>query len=153
AAMLGDSSFAFRVVPSFGRYLTNYPHDTLAGASDVMFWALDELPRVRRTLRITHETVYSPPELPGTTVLAAKQVYANHYFEAGLELLTVMDRAAASDGITLVAVRRYRFDHLPSGGLLNLRGRVIGGLRDNVIADLTRLKRDSETAWRVSSSR
>jgi hypothetical protein len=43
-------------------------------------------------------------------------------------------------------VRRYRFDHLPSGGLLNIRGRVANGLRDNVRADLTRLKRETEAA-------
>ena len=52
----------------------------------------------------------------------------------------------APSGFTLLAVRHYRFDHLPSGGILNLRGRVVGGLRDNVRADLVRLKRDSESS-------
>jgi hypothetical protein len=108
-------------------------------------------------LRITHETVYEAPELPGTTVFAAKQIYADHYFEAGLEVLTAVDDTtsaggATPPGITLVAVRRYRFDHLPSRGLLNLRGRVIGGLRDNVRADLARLKRESELALRAAGT-
>jgi len=150
AAMLADSTYVFSRVPSLGRHLLRYPADTLPGASEVVFWSLDNLPHVRQVLRITHETVYSPPELPGTTVIAAKQIYANHYFEAGLELLTAIDDSAAPNGgspsgFTLLAVRHYRFDHLPSGGLLNLRGRVVGGLRDNVRADLVRLKRDSES--------
>lgn len=149
ARMLADSTYVFSRVPSLGRHLLQYPADTLPGAAEVIFWSLDNLPHVRQVLRVTHEMVYSPPELPGTTVIAAKQIYADHYFEAGLELLTAIDddSAAANGplGFTLLAVRHYRFDHLPSGGLLNLRGRVIGGLRDNVRADLVRLKRESES--------
>ena len=146
----------FKAVPSLERHVMNYPLDTLPGATDFMFWSVDALPHVRATLRITHETVYSPPELDGTTIFASKQIYANHYFEAGLELLTVMDGTADSPtggGITLVAVRRYRFDHLPSGGLLDLRGHVVGGLQDNVVADLKRLKSDGESAYRAGGGR
>jgi hypothetical protein len=152
ASLLADSTYVFSKVPSLGRHLLRYPTDTLPGAAEVIFWSLDNLPHVRQVLRITHEMVYSPPELPGTTVIAAKQIYADHYFEAGLELLTAIDddSAAANGssplGFTLIAVRHYRFDHLPSGGILNLRGRVIGGLRDNVRADLARLKRESESS-------
>ena len=156
AAMLRDSSFEFRVNPAFARYL-NDSHEPLAGATNVIFWSLDQLPHVRRVLRITDESVYSPADNPGVTVFASKQIYADHYFEAGLELLTAVDRATAgansNDGITLLAIRRYRFDHLPGGGLLNIRGRVVGGLRDNVRADLTRLKAESEAAWRAQASR
>jgi hypothetical protein len=84
-------------------------------------------------------------------VIAAKQIYADHYFEAGLELLSAVDDSAATgdasrSGFTLIAVRHYRFDHLPRGGLLNLRGRVINGLRDNVRSDLVRLKREIEAS-------
>jgi len=147
AEMLADSTYVFSRVPSLGRYLLRYPADTLPGASEVIFWSLDNLPHVRQVLRITHETVYSPPELPGTTLIAAKQIYADHYFQAGLELLTAIDDSGCSpSGFTLLAVRHYRFDHLPSGGILNLRGRVVGGLRDNVRADLVRLKRDAESS-------
>jgi hypothetical protein len=148
--MLNDSTYVFRTAPSLGRHLLAYPHDSLPGATEVMFWSLENLPHVRRVLRITHETVYSPPELPGTTIVAAKQIYADHYFEAGLETLTAVDdnpsaAGATAEGFTMIAVRRYRFDHLPSGGLLNLRGRVVNGLRDNVRDDVTRLKREIES--------
>ena len=144
-AMLRDSTYVFRMAPSLGRHLVEYPTDSLAGAAETIYWSLDNLPHVRRVLRILHETMYSPPELPGTTMIATKQIYADHYFEAGVEILTAVDDSvAASGGFTLVAVRHYRFDHLPRGGLLNLRGRVIDGLRDNVRADLARMKRDIE---------
>lgn len=150
AAMLRDSSLVFSAAPSLGEYLLAYPQQAPPGVTDVIFWSRDEMPHLRPVLRITHESIYSPSDAAGVTIVAAKQIYANHYFEAGLEVLAASDRVAsgsASPGIILTAVRRYRFDNLPSGGLLNVRSRVINSLRDNVAADLTRLKRESEAAW------
>ncbi len=43
-------------------------------------------------------------------------------------------------------LRRFRFDALPSGGLLNLRGRVMGKLRDQARADIEREKATAEQA-------
>lgn len=148
-ALLNDSSYTPSGLSSLRAHLASYPHDALVGAHEVIFWSLDNLPHVRPILRITHQTVYSPPEIPGTTILAAKQIFADHYFEAGFELLVAADDSTSSpssapQGFTCIALRRYRFDHLPSGGILNLRGRVINGLRDNTRSDLQRLKRDME---------
>jgi hypothetical protein len=147
-SLVDDSSYTPSGLTALRAHLVSYPHDALVGAREVIFWSLDELPHVRPILRITHQTVYSPPELTGTTIVAAKQIFADHYFEAGFELLVATDDSttspsAAPTGFTCVALRRYRFDHLPRGGLLNLRGRVIDGLRDNVRADLLRLAADS----------
>ena len=152
AAMLRDSSYLLTTVPSLGQHLADYPRSSLNGATDVIFWSRDELPHLRPVLRITHQTIFAPPERLDMTVVAAKQIYADHYFEAGLEVLAAVERtgpsaASESGGITLVAIRRYRFDHMPSGGLLNIRGRVANGLRDNVMADLRRLERDTEAEW------
>jgi len=36
---------------------------------------------------------------------------------------------------------------VPSGGLVNIKSRATNGLRDNVIADLKRLKQEGEAAW------
>ena len=149
-AMLNDSAFAPSGAATLLRHLIDYPRDSLPGATDVLFWSVDNLPHVRPILRITHETIFAPPELPGATIIAAKQIYADHYFEAALELLATVDDSAAADvrptGFTLIAIRRYRFDHLPSAGLFNLRGRVIEGLRDALRADLARFKREAESS-------
>jgi len=153
AAMLNDSSYAFSALPSLGEYLVEYPRSTPSGATQVIFWSRDRIPHLRSVVRITHEVVYSPPEIPNMTLVVAKQIYANHYFEAGLETLAAVDRASSDSasgvsGITVIAIRRYRFDQLPSGGLLNIRGRAMNGLRQTLIADLTRLKRETETTRR-----
>jgi len=154
AAMLRDSSYAFSAVPSLGDHLLRYPGHTLPGGTDVVFWSRDEMPNLRPVMRITHQFIYSPTDVPDATLVAAKQIYANHYFEAGLEVLAAVDRATTSgaSGVTVVAIRRYRFDHLPSGGVLNVRSRATKGLLDNVAADVARMKRESEAAWAARRS-
>jgi len=48
------------------------------------------------------------------TLVAGKQIYANHYFEAGLDLTTVVDRpTAANPGIYLMLLRRSNVMHAP----------------------------------------
>ncbi len=152
AAMMEDSSYVFSALPSLAEFLLGYPRGVPPGAAQVIFWSRDEIPHLQPVVRITHEVVYSPLEIPTMTLVAAKQIYANHYFEAGLETLAAADRASSGSTpdaarITVVAVRRYRFDQLPSGGVLNIRGRVTNGLRQNLVADLTRIKRENEAAW------
>jgi hypothetical protein len=142
AAMLRDSSPVFRMTPSLARYLADAPRDTLPGATNAIYWSMDDMPGARPTLRVMHEVVYAPPELPGTTIVAAKQIFADHYFEAGIEVLTVTDGPAAApdQGVTVMAVRRYRFDNLPNGWPISIRARVVNGLRDQTLADLQHLQ-------------
>ena len=136
AAQLAESPYVYQTVPSLQSYLANYPRGSLpAGAAEIIFWSEDVLPRLRPILSVTHLVAYTPPELPDMTLLAAKQIYANHYFEAAVDLTAAVDRGAAS--VYVVVLRRYRFDNLP-GGILNIRGKAIGALRDQLAADLKR---------------
>jgi hypothetical protein len=146
ADLLAQSPYVYQYAPSLARYLSAYPRARLDGVSDVLFWSETAAPRMRRTLTVTHLALYSPPELPGTTLAAAKQIYANHYFEAAFELTTIVDRQRAdgSTGMYLLVLRRFRFDNLPSGGLLNIRGKVVGSLRDQMAEDLAREKASAE---------
>jgi hypothetical protein len=142
-ALLAESPYVFKYVPALAAFLTGYPRGALPGASDVIYWAEDEPPHLRRTLSINHRVVYTPPEFPDMTLVASKQIYANHYFEAAFDLMSVIERAgsasnAVSGGSYLMVLRRYRFDNLPSGGLLNIRGRAIRALREQMLADLAR---------------
>jgi hypothetical protein len=148
AALLAESPYVYQNVPSLGHYLSSYPRDTLAGTTEVLFWSEDVLPRLRPILSVTHQVVYTPPELPEVTIVAAKQIYANHYFEAAVDLTCVVERQGPDGrpGSYLLALRRYRFDNLPSGGLINIRGRAIGALRDQMLADLRRQKATAERA-------
>jgi hypothetical protein len=142
AAQLAESPWVYDNVPSLRQYLTTYPHGPLPGATEILFWSEDVLPRLRPILSVTHLVVYTPPELPNATVVAAKQIYANHYFEAAVDLTCIVDR---SPGIYLLVLRRYRFDNLP-GGILNIRGKAISALRDQLATDLRRQQTSSEQA-------
>jgi len=144
AALLSESPYVYEYIPSFHNYLATYPRGKLDGLHEVLFWSEDRLPRLKPILSVTHLAVYAPPELPMMTVVAGKQIYANHYFEAGLDLTTVVDRpTAANSGIYLMLLRRSRFDDLPTG-LFNIRGKVIGKLRDQMLVDLDREKATAE---------
>jgi hypothetical protein len=148
AALLAQSPYVYEYVAPLHRHLASYPHDPLDGVSDVLFWSEDALPGLKPILSITHVSLYTPPDSSGMSVVASKQIYADHYFEAALELLAVVDRptASATQGSYLILVRRFRFDDLPSGGLINIRGKVVGKLRDKTRADLEREKATSERA-------
>jgi hypothetical protein len=53
----------------------------------------------------------------------------------------VIDRdAEGQQGSYLLVLRRFRFDNLPKAGILNIRGKVIGSLREQMRADLEREK-------------
>ena len=149
-AMLARSPYLYRA-PSLERYLVAYPQGRPANLSEVMFWAEDDLPGLKPTVTITHEVVYAPPELPGTTLVASKLLYAAHFLDGALDLTAVVDQtgdqAAEPGGIFLVLFRRLHFDNLPSGGLLNLRSKVMGELLQRTTALLRDTKARSERAY------
>jgi len=147
AALLGQSPYVYEYVPSFQTYLATYPRGRLGDVAEVLYWSEDALPKLKPILSVTHLAVYAPPELSGATLVAEKQIYADHYFEAAFSLMAVADRASApKPGIYLVLLRRFRFDNMPSGRIINIRGKVVGKLRDQMRVDLEREKAISEGA-------
>lgn len=145
AELLGQSSFLRDYSTELRDYLVNYPARRPEGARDALYWSQDKISRLRRTLTLTHMVVYTPAA--GTPIVARKLIYANHYFEGALELLGVFDAPPESGmpRIYLVTVRRYRFDNLPSGGFLNIRGRVRDQLANLLRSDLEKERKASET--------
>lgn len=142
-ALLGQSQFLSQYAPAFRNFLANYPADRPEGASDVMYWSMDQITRLRPTLTVNQMIVYVPAH--GIPFLARKQIYADHYFEASLGVTAVFDAPdlAGGPGIYLVIVRRYRFDSLP-GGFLNIRGRARSALQKLLSSDLEQERKSSE---------
>ena len=143
AAVLAQSSYLNQATPAIASYFRTFPRGRPAGVSDVIYWSEAAVARLRPILSVTHAVVYTPPELGGTTVVASKQLYANHYFEAALEVLNVIDRDVSGEPTAtyLVCERRFRFDNLPKGGIFNIRGRAVNGLRGQLLDDLKRERR------------
>ena len=140
-SLLAESPYLYDYVPAFQRYLQGYPTTTLPGVSDAIYWATDRLSSLRPILSITHLSIYEPEGAP-LTLISAKQLYASHYFIGAFTLTTLLDRpdAPAAGGTYYIVVQRMRFDHLPSGGLLNIRGRVTGKMNEALAAELRERK-------------
>ncbi len=138
-AVLAQSAMLNQTAPALASYLKTFPRGRPGGVSDVLFWSEDVVPRLRPILSVTHGVVYTPPELAGASLIVSKQLYANHFFEAALEVLSVIDvnTDAVARESYLVMERRYRFDNLPRG-ILNIRGKAVAGLREHLRADLSR---------------
>jgi hypothetical protein len=150
-AMLSRSPYMYQYAPSLQRYLVNYPTDRPSRTREAIYWSEEDLPSLKPTLTITHEVVYAPSELPGSTLIATKQLYADHYLDGALGLTAVVDgtKVGTADdaGIYLVVLRRLHFDDLPSGGIVNVRGKVVGKLRDQMTASLRNTKSRIEQAY------
>ena len=148
AGILARSPYMYQYAPTLERYLENYPGDRPADVAEAIYWSEDNLPGLKATIAITHVVVYAPPELPGTTLIASKMLYADHYLDGGLDLTAVVDQSGAADGgAYLVVLHRLHFDELPSGGLLDIRGKVIGKLRDQTTTWLRDTKTRTEQAY------
>jgi len=147
-ALLDQSGFLRDYVADLRDYLEFFPAHRPEGVREAMFWKEDRLPHLRPTLTLSHLVMYTT--VSGTPLVAVKQIYADHYFEGAFELTAAFDAPPASGdagpAMYLITVRRYRFDALPSGGFLNLRGRVRGRLADAVRADLELERRAAEDA-------
>jgi hypothetical protein len=143
SSLVAESRYLYDYVPAFEQYLTRYPASTLDGVSDTLYWSNDRLPSLRPILGITHLSIYSPAGAP-LTLISAKQLYASHYFLGSFALTTILDRpdAPPSGGVYYMVVQRMRFDHLPSGGLLNIKGRVTGKMQDALRAELQQRKKE-----------
>ena len=150
-AMLSRSPYLYPYAPSLERYLKNYPHDRPAGVHEAVFWSEDDLPGLKPTLSITHQIVVAPREVPTATLIVSKQLYADHYLDGALDLSAVVDMTrslpADAEGIDLVMLRRWHFDDLPNGGLLNVRGKVKAKMRDQTLALLSSTKASNEGAY------
>ena len=144
-SLLAESPYLYDYVPAFQQYLQGYPKTTLPGVTDAIYWATDRMSSLRPILSITHLSIYEPTDAP-LTLISAKQLYASHYFIGAFTLTTLLDRpdAPAGKGAYYMVVQRMRFDHLPSGGLLNIRGRVTGKMNEALAAELRQRKSDLE---------
>jgi hypothetical protein len=149
AGILSRSPYMFEYAPALQRYLANYPEDRPANVSDRFVWGEDDVPGAKPILTVSHQVVYQPPELAGVTLVATEMLYSDHYLDGSLDLTAVIDRTVGSDtsGVAVVIVRRLHFDDLPSGGILNIRGKVIGKMREQLEVFLRDTKRRSEAAY------
>src|SRR3954469_12462686 len=106
-------SFAYfeKLSPEFIQYLRRFPTVRLEGAENILYWSKDDINRP--VTRITHLALYpAPPGAGRPGLIATKQIYAAHYFDAGLGVICAFDDAEG--GFYMVSMNRVRTRSLTS---------------------------------------
>ena len=132
-ALLENSPFLFEYLAEFSKYLNDYPKEALAGTEDSFFWLKDTL-GPKPVTSVQHATFHQAPGPGVRLLLAYKQIYASHYYNAGLEISAAVDMPDASGhpGFYLLTLYRTRIDP-PTGMLAGIvLGKVRGGIEKGV---------------------
>lgn len=143
-SLVDQSTYLLETAPDFHRYLAEFPKTQLPGAEDFVYWSKEKVGGFKPVLGLTHVTVYKRKnESPFRTIIASKQVYANHYFEGSLALTWLVDAETDSGktGCYLIYLNRSRMDAL-RGGLSWLKRYIVRGqIREGLLKNL-QLTRD-----------
>jgi hypothetical protein len=132
--LLENSPYLPRYVPELHRYLLEYPEAELSGATDFLYWALNDF-GLDPVLRLSHVTIYQPEEGENASaVIASKQLYFSRYFHTGLDLrfLVRNERDPGDGSFYFVSLARVRSDEF--GGLFGglIRAAAEEGARDGL---------------------
>lgn len=110
--LIFESSRYFEPIsPEFFAYLRRFPSISLQGTENILYWSKDDI--YRPVTRVTHLALYpAPPGARRPGLIATKQIYAAHYFDAGLGFTCAFDDGAA--GFYMLSVNRVRTRSLTS---------------------------------------
>ena len=94
-----------KLSPEFFAHLKRFPSARLVGTEDLLYWSKDDINRP--VTRITHLSLYpAPPDARRPGLIATKQIYAAHYFDAGIGFVAAFDDGAS--GFYMVSMNRVR---------------------------------------------
>jgi hypothetical protein len=129
--LFDESRYFAPAAPEFFAYLQGFPRTKLTGAEDILYWKKDDI-GLRPITSITHLTLYTPPPAGAPprrpALIATKQIYATHYFDAGLGLTLAFDDGAG--GFYMVSINRARTRSLQSFMRSIVRSMVLRKSRD-----------------------
>ena len=142
-----ESRYFQPAAPEFFRYLEEFPAVPLDGVETILYWDKANF-GLRPVISLTHLTLYAPVALspssgpsPGA-LIATKQIYATHYFDAALGLTLVFDDDAS--GFYMLCINRARTRSLTSFMRGFVRGIVQRRCRDAMDKILRTTKRTLE---------
>jgi hypothetical protein len=87
-------------------------------------------------------------------MIASKQIYASHYFEASLELTALIENEVAgeSPGLLLLYLNRSRFDTLRKSSPLGMKDKIKKGVLRKVHEEMKSTKARIEVLYREKNS-
>jgi hypothetical protein len=145
--LLQQDSALLRHAPALTSALQRGPDVQPSDIPGVLYWATDARPGLSTVVSIFQLSTYSPPDRSDVSFVATKQLYASHYFDAYLDATMLADRAGGGGSSYVLTVRRVRFDRLPSGGLFDVRGRIVRRMRSGLRDELAKVREAIEAAY------
>lgn len=123
--LLDGSLFLRSLAPEFYSYLRNFPDGELSGVENTLEWSKVDL-GLKPVISLTHILTYAQRGSESSHLLVAtKQIYATHYFDASLALTFVVRmQAKDSVGTYLIFTDVSRSDSLDG---------VLGGMKRTVV--------------------
>jgi len=140
--LLEESGYFLDSVPEVHAYLDSFPQANVPGAVSLISWSKRQYEKLRPIVCLNHVVWFPVHEGAMRGVIASKQLYASHYFEASLELTAVIDddQVEETAGMYVVYVNRSRLDALRRSAPPGMKDRMKHGLRDKVDQEMTSIK-------------
>ena len=111
-ALMSASTYINHVLPEFPQYLKGFPKSEISLVENAIVWSKIKF-GLKPVIAINHIMVYKRVQETGPQVLvAAKQIYANHYFDSSLALTAFVNVPGARPGSYLFYENRSRADGL-----------------------------------------
>jgi hypothetical protein len=129
-------------VPSLFRYLHAFPSATLDPSEMYIYWSKERF-GLKPVVSVTHLTIHQQQGTPSVTI-AARQVYATHYFDASLGLTMLVDVSSGSRGFYMVYLNRSRTSSLAGWFRRMARGTIEARTRDGLRRFLAVMKHQLE---------
>lgn len=151
-SLLEQSQFLTDYAPEFYKYLEEFPKTSLPNVEEFIYWSKDKY-GLKPVLSITHVAIYK--RILGSrteVIIASKQLYANHYFDASLGLTAFVEgneRAASCS--YLLYLNRSRIGAL-QGFFVGLKRSVIRArIHDGLAKNLMLIRRRLTTSTAAAS--
>lgn len=151
-SLLEQSRFLADYAPEFYKYLEEFPKAGLPNVEDFIYWSKEKY-GLKPVLSITHVAIYKRTSGNRTEVLiASKQLYANHYFDASLGLTAFVEGNERAPSCSyLLYLNRSRIGAL-RGFFVGLKRSVIRSrIHDGLAKNLMLIRRRLSTSTAAAS--
>ena len=146
-AILKASPYIYDYEPEFYEYLREYPAKHLDSLDGFIYWSIEKF-GLKPVISVTHVSIYRRPG-SGHTLIASKQIYASHYFEASLGLTDVVVPPQQQEpSFYLIYLNRSRSDALHGGFSGLARGQVKSRARSGLEKNMGIIKLSIENLYR-----
>ena len=148
--LLQESRYVYEYIPELHRYLEKFPNAGLADARELFYWKKDDLGRrvKHKVITLNHGVIYQRRKAVPEIVVASKQLYATHYFDAALALTAMEDtKGDNASGFYLMHLKRARLDVLRKIPRF-LKKTLTKGVRDILHKKMVTVKNNMETEYR-----